>query len=281
MFPPDLVTNKKTFFYYDIINTQKSYIPQMQNTHYHNYYELYYLIQGRCNLLVNDRIYELKEHDIVFLPPDTIHKTSYPDDIRIRAALAFTADYIAPCFKNELSEICQKNVFRAKEHTLIDDLFNKIEKESFNDSDISREILKCHLTELLAYIIRNKNNLVEEQSQVSSLKYITDYIQENYSEDITLDLLANLSGYSTNYFSRLFKDVIGIGYKEYTVMVRLKVAEKLLKATNKSIKEITISCGFNDSNYFSTVFQNKYGVPPTQYKKDQFTQFGDSKSISE
>ena len=281
MFPPDLVTNKKTFFYYDIINTQKSYIPQMQNTHYHNYYELYYLIQGRCNLLVNDRIYELKEHDIVFLPPDTIHKTSYPDDIRIRAALAFTADYIAPCFKNELSEICQKNVFRAKEHTLIDDLFNKIEKESFNDSDISREILKCHLTELLAYIIRNKNNLVEEQSQVSSLKYITDYIQENYSEDITLDLLANLSGYSTNYFSRLFKDVIGIGYKEYTVMVRLKVAEKLLKATNKSIKEITISCGFNDSNYFSTVFQNKYGVPPTQYKKDQFTQFGDSKNISE
>ena len=281
MFPPDLVTNKNTFFYYDIINTQKNHIPQMQNTHYHNYYEIYYLMQGRCNLLINDRTYELKVHDIVFLPPDTIHKMTYPDDIRIRAALTFTTDYIAPCFKNELSEIWQKNVFRAKEHTFIDDLFKKIEKESFNDNDISREMLKCYLTELLAYTVRSKKYLIEEQSQLSSLKHITDYIQENYSEDITLDLLANLSGYSTNYFSRLFKDVIGIGYKEYTVMVRLKVAEKLLKATNKSIKEIAISCGFNDSNYFSTVFQNKYGVPPTQYKKDQFTQFGDSKNISE
>ena len=76
-----------------------------------------------------------------------------------------------------------------------------------------------------------------------------------------------------NYFSKIFKDVVGVGYKEYTVLVRLKAAERLLRATNKSVREIATSCGFNDSNYFSTVFQNKYGVPPTQYKKDQFIQF--------
>ena len=246
----------------------------MNAAHYHNYYEIYFLMNGKCNLLIKDRSYDLILNDLVLIPRSAIHKMTYLDSIRKRAALTFTKDYIAPCFGDELEEVWRINVFRAKDAGVIKEIFDKIAREAFNENDISKELLRCYLTELLAYVARHKKYLVmDDQSQSNPMKHVMDYILENYASNITLDELAALSGYSKNYFSKIFKDVVGVGYKEYTVLVRLKAAERLLRATNKSVREIATSCGFNDSNYFSTVFQNKYGVPPTQYKKDQFIQF--------
>jgi transcriptional regulator GlxA family with amidase domain len=58
-----------------------------------------------------------------------------------------------------------------------------------------------------------------------------------------------------------------MGFKEYVTFTRLTVAENLLKTTDLSIADIAYETGFNDSNYFSLVFRQHYGTPPTDYRK--------------
>ena len=270
MLPPDLAFNEHSFFYYDLVTYNNNPRITMKAPHYHNYYEIYYLMQGRCNMLIDDSIYNLIPNDLVLIPPNVIHKTTYTDNTRQRVAITFTEDYIAPCLSDILKDGCSINVFRIPNSDFVKDVFQKISIEVVNESEISKELLKCYLTELLAYVARNIKCKIEDSENSSLMNHVMDYILENYDSNITLDTLATISGYSKNYFSKLFKETVGMCYKEYITLTRLKVAENLLRTTNKSIREIAIACGFNDSNYFSTVFQNKYGIPPTKYKKVSF-----------
>jgi AraC-like DNA-binding protein len=69
--------------------------------------------------------------------------------------------------------------------------------------------------------------------------------------------------------SRLFKEVTGKGFKDYVVEKRLEYGHALLMTTQKSIVEIAAESGFESSSYFSIVFKQKYGVPPTKYRSIQ------------
>lgn len=59
-----------------------------------------------------------------------------------------------------------------------------------------------------------------------------------------------------------------MGFKKYLVYTKLTISENLLCTTDKSISDIALDCGFNDSNYFSTVFKQRYGIPPLKYRKN-------------
>lgn len=271
MLPSDLVFNKPSFFYYDFV-TYNSDSTCMSKPHYHNYYEIYYLKKGSSSILIDDKIFNLQPNDLVLLPSGVMHKTMYFGHTNQRIVIAFTQDYIPSHLNNVLEDIWNIPAFRITNQELVKKLFDNISREVNDDNEISKELLKCYLTELLIHVARNKKNFISEQTNSSSpIIRSMDYILEHYDSNITLEFLADFSGYTKNYFSKIFKDVIGIGYKEYIILTRLKVAEKLLKTTNKSIREIATECGFNDSNYFSTVFQRKYGIAPTNYRKKQIT----------
>ena len=93
------------------------------------------------------------------------------------------------------------------------------------------------------------------------------FITENYSQNITLAMLADMAGYSESYFSRLFKTSTGFGYKDFIQTVRLKTAKELLSKGNDSVCGIAFKCGFSDSNYFSSVFKRSVGMSPLKYRK--------------
>ena len=76
---------------------------------------------------------------------------------------------------------------------------------------------------------------------------------------------------SEGYLSRKFKAVSGIGLNQYITYVRICHAEKLLTETNLSVTEIAEKCGFNGSNYFSSVFKKMKGMTPLMYKKYSLT----------
>ena len=85
---------------------------------------------------------------------------------------------------------------------------------------------------------------------------------------LTLEEVSSVASLSPTYFSKKFKLITGMGFKEYLNYVRLKHAQTALLTTNSSITDIALEYGFNDSNYFKDLFKKVYGKSPREYRKN-------------
>ena len=108
----------------------------------------------------------------------------------------------------------------------------------------------------------------KEETQASSLvERACDYIQEHFSKDISLDGVSKEINISPYYFSKLFKEEKKENFVEYVTRVRIDYAKKMLKNSENSIKEICVSSGYGDPNYFSRIFKKMTGVTPSEYRE--------------
>ena len=98
------------------------------------------------------------------------------------------------------------------------------------------------------------------------IKRALDYIENNFSKDISLDEISQELNLSSYYFSKLFKEEKGEGFVEYLNSRRITEAKELMKNPEKSIKEISNECGYADPNYFSRIFKKYTGMTPTEYR---------------
>lgn len=132
-------------------------------------------------------------------------------------------------------------------HTNIDDLYHSL-------SDSIR--LVC---ESIAY---NNNKMYD-----SLQKEIIEYINGNFTDsNICRTQVADKFGISIYSLSRIFKDSIGIGFKEYITGKRMELSRQLLLTTDKSIVQITADVGFDDPDYFSKLFKANYGLSPSKFR---------------
>lgn len=92
------------------------------------------------------------------------------------------------------------------------------------------------------------------------------YIGDNLEKNISLDQLAEYLGVSPFYLSKLFKEEKGENYISYLTTCRLEKAKRLLQNDSLIIKEITAQTGYNDQNYFSKLFKQKYGMTPSEFR---------------
>lgn len=93
-----------------------------------------------------------------------------------------------------------------------------------------------------------------------------DYIDAHLTEDISVDTLAARTGYTTYYFSRMFKKETGQTVKEYIRAARLRRAKLLLSSTHLSVQEISAQLCFCSQSYFALQFQKAEGITPAEYR---------------
>jgi len=93
------------------------------------------------------------------------------------------------------------------------------------------------------------------------------YIRKNYNEDISLNKVAENVGISPSYLSRLFRDETGNSFVSYLNNIRIDMAKKLINEGEKNIKTLYKKVGFNNYNYFFTVFKEIVGCTPLVYAK--------------
>ncbi len=99
------------------------------------------------------------------------------------------------------------------------------------------------------------------------LSKVKDYVDRNYSENITLTSIAKNFGISSGYLSVLFNDHIGQNFIDYLTNLRIQNAKNLLKSTDLKIYEIADKVGYRDAYYFSTAFKKIVGINPTDYRE--------------
>ncbi|GIO83950.1 hypothetical protein J25TS5_08820 [Paenibacillus faecis] len=93
-----------------------------------------------------------------------------------------------------------------------------------------------------------------------------DYMESHYSQKITLDRLADISGFSKYHFSRIFASVMGSTPAVYLTRLRLREAVRLLVETDKTVLEISILCGFESPSGFNAVFKRHFQKTPSEIR---------------
>lgn len=250
----------------------------MKHSHFHPYYEIYYLYSGKRRVFVNDTLYTLGRGDILLINKNVLHRTTYiSDETHERFALNFSDKYLEPLIeKNSKQEILDCFNYpilsiQINRREYIEDLFQKIIYESNHLDKFSDHLLNNYFQELIIFLIRYQKNYAQSMIPTSMtdeiIQYTAKYIRNNYTQTITLDMAASHANMSTTYFSKKFKKVTGFGFKEYLCKLRLTEASKRLLETNDSITTIAFECGFSDSNYFGDVFKKLKGISPLQYRK--------------
>lgn len=106
-----------------------------------------------------------------------------------------------------------------------------------------------------------------EQRDNKPVRVVKDYIEANFSEDITLEKLAKLSFLNPNYLCTVFKKEVGMSVVDYITSARMERAKELLISTPMYIADIARSVGYADMRYFSKQFQRFVGIKPSEYRK--------------
>lgn len=250
---------------YSILRVKYPSTTAMPSPHYHDHYEIYYLAEGKVRYFIENMTFDLKAGDMILIAPQIIHRTAGIEGNSVeRVLLSFKntfikrdkADGIFDCFKR----------FYIPNASTFYPLLNTIENENRLGDRFSENMIKCCIETLLIRLSRLDESSFLSVDSPYTFQKIAKYISENYSTEISLDMLAKEFSISKSHLSRQFKASTGFGLNEYIVLVRIKNAQRLIMNTNYRITEIATMCGFNDSSYFSSVFKRITGVSPLKLR---------------
>lgn len=130
----------------------------------------------------------------------------------------------------------------------------------------SADALFCLLSDTLIQMIATFRKQSEEE-QRRPIRVAKQYIHNHYMEPISLEMVADIVGFSSSYFSSLFKKEAGIGLGDYLIRVRMERAKDLLKNTKINIKDICVQVGYSDLKHFTANFRKYTGLKPGEYRK--------------
>ena len=104
------------------------------------------------------------------------------------------------------------------------------------------------------------------EKQIHYVEEALTYLESNYTNNISVQSLADSIGLNRSYLHRLFKSATGSSVQEYLLDLRIRKACTLLKSTVLPIAIISLSVGYEDTLYFSRLFKKKKGVSPSRYR---------------
>ncbi len=252
-------------------------------------YELIYIEGGEMTLTYDDRDYPCKEGDILLLCPGVPHSFNVSTTTLIQPHIHFDMKYdpqseqIYICYKdyNEMNAaeraMIRENIFPA--HRISPFLkisekkkFLKTMFEIIDSSDSSNPVSVSNRARMLflidAILSENTSILSQKNPRSSGIStHIRAFIQANYRQNITLEVLEQHFGYSKFYIEKTFKNTYGISVINYRNRKRMDAALYLLE--KHSVSETASLLGYSSIYAFSNAFRSFYGVSPTTYLKSK------------
>lgn len=249
--------------------------------HWHEHLQIFYVVSGQGYIRCTAKAYNIIPKDVIIVNSCEMHYLESRKDnfkfylIRIDLPFLFSnqidlcqTKYLAPLSENL---ILFKNLVR--NNPVIISCIETIIHEYYSQ-EIGYELaIKSGLYSLLVLLMRNcvdrfvtPKQLTHKINTAKRFREIFDYIENNYSHEISSSDLASIAHISTYYFCRIFKQITGQTPTEYITELRLRKSIELLKEDTLSITQIAMNCGFNDINYFSRIFKKRYGISPSKFQ---------------
>ncbi len=254
----------------------------MKSCHFHKRYEIYYLFSGERYYFIKDRSYRVQAGDLVFIPPNAIHKTADTERAVPHERVVIEAD--TSIFSTMDEAICtafQPHILgdgiiklSLKEQLFVENILRSMLNEAATQHLGFENYLHALLQQLLIFVARfiqysgrntGQGHLPKTHQKVNE---IVEYINKNYASNLTLSNVANAYNLNPVYLSRIFKEITGFTFLEYLNNVRISEAKRLLRESEMKVIAIANEVGMDNQSHFGRVFKAVTGTTPLQYRKE-------------
>ena len=272
-FDPRQVMQSDTF---EVFHYREPRAPGVE-VHHHDFYEVYYLLDGQVEYWVDGRVIRMAPGDLLLINPQELHRPMLgPDNERYeRIVLWINKDFLeslAPgksklnrCFDQSLpNRICpadaERPILKARMHELVREFYSR----DFG-SRICAQGLFLQLMVQLNRLSFHSDDADDTQTQMSALVQQTmDYVRDHISAPLSLESIASQLYVSKYHLSHAFSREVGVSLYRYIMLRRLLLARQLL-LSGQGAGQVSINCGFSDYASFYRAFKAEYGVSPRAY----------------
>lgn len=249
--------------------------------HWHTTMELIMPTDNIYTVECNNQTITLREGDIILICPGCVHTLFAPPTGR---RIIFQPDANALRFIKDietlLNALAPLIVITPESfpstHSKIRELLIEIKNEYLSSSSsFSEAIIYSRFLEIIALIGRNYTRkseaqavhvMIKQEEYMKKFIEICNYINDHCSDDLNLDDIANMSGFSKFYFSRMFRQFTNVSFYKYVNMKRIAKASELLTEPQNSITDVAINCGFSSLSSFIRMFKIIKGCTPTEFR---------------
>ncbi|SEK54226.1 AraC-type DNA-binding protein [Pseudobutyrivibrio ruminis] len=248
--------------------------------HWHPAIEIIMPVENGYTMQFSNSEVYLREKDICIICPGCVHAIKAPETGR-RIIFQPNTTYLRFLreFEVLISFMSPYAIITPEDypsiHEQLVNMLVEIKEEymagtSFSELSIYSKILE--MFKLIGQNYSSKTTKTNDYSVSSKEDYankfveICDYIDNHCSEDLKLDEVADMSGFSKFYFERLFKQFTGTSFYKYVNQKRIAKASELLIEPGNSVTDVALNCGFMSISSFIRMFKLQKGCTPTEFK---------------
>ena len=245
--------------------------------HHHDFYEVYYLLDGQVEYWVDGRIIRMEPGDLLLINPQELHRplVGSDSDRYERIVLWINKEYLerlttgksklSSCFDQSLpNRICpadaERHILKARMHELVHEYYSR----DFGSRLCAQGLFLQLMVQLNRLAFRTEDPEGEAQQLSALVQKTMSYIRENISTPLSLEEIAGHLYVSKYHLSHAFSREVGVSLYRYIMLRRLLLARQLLLA-GQGAGQVSISCGFSDYASFYRAFKAEYGVSPRAY----------------
>lgn len=277
----ELHENKKhgtTEFPFEYHHLNKTHPRYVMDYHWHEEFELIRVLKGTLEMSVNEMHISLKPGELVLVPGGALH-AGIPESCTYEC-LVFDLGYFknsgpvsSPWFHKILSKSIRPHIFYDAGNKAVINAASAVFASASEPAPGYELSVGGSVSLLFGYILTGELYetgapvSVRGMRKVSRIKDVIDFIEHNYSSEITLDELSKVASMNPKYFCRFFKEMTSRTPMDYLNYQRIEHAAHDLSHSGKSVTEAAYGCGFNDLSYFIRTFRKYKGVTPGKYKE--------------
>ncbi|MBO0454889.1 AraC family transcriptional regulator [Candidatus Enterococcus murrayae] len=249
--------------------------------HWHREVELIYVTKGTISLGIDDVPYKLSEGEIAFIGGGLIHYVlASPGSERL--VYQFDLNYFTAGNKENLDLqkmfadlIPVSPQWKPEDEAAVRSLLENMNHEALDQRTGYQFSLKAELFALITRLLRTipkkakqskKLNKLATQDVLEKLDGIFSYVEAHYQEEVTLQDIAEVSGYSSFYFTKFFKKNTGKTFLTFLNEYRIDKAKWLLINSDLPVSEIITQTGFESDKTFYRLFKGSMAMAPLEYR---------------
>jgi AraC-like DNA-binding protein/mannose-6-phosphate isomerase-like protein (cupin superfamily) len=260
---------------YSKLNHVKASIVQIinRNTHVHRALELGLALEGSGQVRVGGRSFPIARGSLFFFNANEPHEiyASSQAGIRIaylQVATSFCYEYVSS-FRN--LELLQNDLTaflpREQHQELVLLMIRALMDYMSPLSDLHGLRCICSICQLYSKLLEyvpyrqmEESAYLSKNKKMARLNRVTEYIDENYAEKITLEELARKEQVSVTYLSHFIRENLNMTFQEYISSVRFERALKLLRSSSMCLTDVSVVCGFSDVKYLTRMLESHFGM---------------------